>query len=179
MAFEVVKIYKEHFPKLRFIGKRYTNDDRTDGGFGEKWGEWFGNGFFDILEKNEPHKPYDEAYIGLMLMKADNSDFAYWIGMFFPHDADVPTGFDFIDLPESDIGVGWVYGNEKNGEVYGVDPHAEVCKMLEAENMGNNRDDIMGKDSGTYCFFERYNCPRFTNPDEKGNIILDYGNYIL
>ena len=25
-----------------------------------------------------------------------------------------------------------------------------------------------------WCF-ERYNCPRFTTPDEKGNVILDYG----
>ena len=25
-----------------------------------------------------------------------------------------------------------------------------------------------------WCF-ERYNCPRFTTPDEEGNVILDYG----
>ena len=25
-----------------------------------------------------------------------------------------------------------------------------------------------------WCF-ERYNCPRFTSPDNNGNIILDYG----
>jgi len=34
MAIEVKKVYKEHFPALRFIGKRYTNDDRSGGGFG-------------------------------------------------------------------------------------------------------------------------------------------------
>ena len=31
MAFEVTKVYKEQFPALRFIGKRYTNDDRVNG----------------------------------------------------------------------------------------------------------------------------------------------------
>jgi len=25
-----------------------------------------------------------------------------------------------------------------------------------------------------WCF-ERYQCPRFTSPDENGNVILDYG----
>ena len=38
MAFKVSRIYKEQFPALRFIGKRYTNEDRTDGGFGKQWG---------------------------------------------------------------------------------------------------------------------------------------------
>ena len=29
MAIEVTKVYKEQFPALRFIGKRYTNSDRN------------------------------------------------------------------------------------------------------------------------------------------------------
>ena len=28
-------------------------------------------------------------------------------------------------------------------------------------------------------FLERYNCPRYTVPDEKGNVILDYCAYLL
>ncbi|MDF2880797.1 MAG: AraC family transcriptional regulator [Clostridiaceae bacterium] len=28
------------------------------------------------------------------------------------------------------------------------------------------------------CFFERYNCQRFTTPDEKGKVILDYCIYL-
>ena len=37
MPIEVTKVYQEPFPALRFIGKRYTNDDRKDGGFGVQW----------------------------------------------------------------------------------------------------------------------------------------------
>jgi hypothetical protein len=33
-------------------------------------------------------------------------------------------------------------------------------------------------DTGYVCFFERYNCPRFTGSDEKGRVILDYGIYV-
>ena len=28
------------------------------------------------------------------------------------------------------------------------------------------------------CYFERYACPRFTTPDENGNIILDICFYL-
>lgn len=39
---EIIKVYKEHLPAVRFIGKRYTNTDGDkDGGFGYKWEEWF------------------------------------------------------------------------------------------------------------------------------------------
>ena len=51
MAVEIVKTYKEHFPSLRLIGKRYSDEDRQNGSFGHKWGEWFQNGWFDKLEK--------------------------------------------------------------------------------------------------------------------------------
>ena len=178
MAFEVTKIYKEQFPALRFIGKRYTDDDRTDGGFGKQWDEWFSNDLFTKMEEGTSSKPYDDTYIGLMTMRGDMSDFKYWIGMFFPSEAKVPEGFDFIDLPESNIGVGWVCGNEENGEIFGGPPHEAVCKRLAEEKIGDFRNDIAGEGSDTYCFFERYNCPRFTEKDVNGNVTLDYGNYL-
>ncbi len=33
--------------------------------------------------------------------------------------------------------------------------------------------EIVPDEKGVLWFFERYGCPRFTAPDEKGNIILD------
>lgn len=35
MAIEVTRVYKEHFPSLRLIGKCYTNDDRGEDGGGK------------------------------------------------------------------------------------------------------------------------------------------------
>lgn len=51
MAFEVTRVYREHFPVLRFIGLRYTNEDRSDGGFGKQWDEWMKKNLFDDLKK--------------------------------------------------------------------------------------------------------------------------------
>jgi len=178
MAFEVTKIYKEQFPALRFIGKRYTNDDRTEGGFGKQWGEWWSNDLFTKMKEGVSCKPYDDATIGLMTMRGDMSGFTYWIGLFFPSGSNVPDGYDFLDLPESNIGVGWVCGNEENGEIFGGPPHEAVCTRLSEEKIGDFRNDIAGEGSDTYCFFERYNCPRFTEKDANGNVTLDYGNYL-
>jgi len=178
MAFEVTKVYKEHFPALRFIGKRYTNDDRVNGGFGKQWGEWWASDLFTRMKEAVNVAPYDESTIGLMTMRGDMSDFTYWIGLFFPAGSNVPDGYEALDLPESDIGTGWVCGNEENGEIFGAPPHVAVCKKLEEEQIGAFRNDIAGEGSDTYCFFERYNCPRFTEKDENGNVTLDYGNYI-
>ena len=178
MAFEVTKVYKECFPALRFIGKRYTNDDRVNGGFGKQWGEWWSNDMFAKMKEAVSSKPFDDATIGLMTMCGDMSGFIYWIGLFFPSGTNVPDGYDFIDLPESNIGVGWVCGNEENGEIFGAPPHEAVCKRLEEEKIGSFRNDIAGEGSDTYCFFERYNCPRFTEKDANGNVTLDYGNYL-
>jgi hypothetical protein len=33
--------------------------------------------------------------------------------------------------------------------------------------------EILPDKNGAQCFFERYVCPRFTTPDDKGNIVLD------
>jgi len=179
MAFEVTKVYKEHFPALRLIGKRYTNDDREDGGFGKQWKEWMVGDLFSVMKQTVGVSPYDEDTLGLMTMRCDMTGFTYWIGLFFPANTKVPEGYDFIDLPESNIGVGWVRGNQENGEIFGAPPHEAVCKKLGEDNIGKFRNDIAGEGSDIYCFFERYNCPRFTEKDADGNVTLDYGNYLL
>ena len=41
---EIIKVFKENVPAMRFIGKKYS-------GFGPMWGEWFANGWFDLIEQ--------------------------------------------------------------------------------------------------------------------------------
>jgi len=179
LAIEVTRIYREHFPALRLIGKRYTNDDRDEsGGFGKQWKEWMEGDLFTAMKRAVAVPAYDEDTLGLMTMRGDMTGFTYWIGLFFPEGAAAPEGYDCLDLPESDIGVGWVRGNGDSGEIFGGPPHEAVCKRMDEENIGKFRNDIAGPDSDTYCFFERYNTGRFSVKDADGNVTLDYGNYI-
>ena len=179
MAMEVVKVYLEHFPALRFIGTRYTNEDRKDGGFGEQWGEWNAEKRFDSMKKAVGVAPYIEDTIGLMTMRSDTTGFTYWIGLFFPAGTNAPDGYDHLDLPESNIGAGWVRGSNASGEIFGAPPHEAVCKKLDDDGVGKFRNDVAGPGSDTYCFYERYNDERFGTEDENGNVILDYGNYFV
>lgn len=177
MAIEMTNIYAERFPALRFIGKRYTDADRDEAGsFRKKWCEWWKQDRFTQMENAVSCAPFTEDPIGLMTMRGDMSGFTYWIGLFFPAGTALPEGYDSLDLPESKIGVGWVCGKEETGEIYGR-AHEQVCKKLNENGLGAFRNDIT--DTDTYCFFERYHCPRFTQKDANGNVTLDYGNYIF
>ena len=163
MAVEIKKIYEEHFPSLRLIGKRYSDSDRLNGNFGHKWAEWFQNGWFDTLETLDPMQENDDGYLGAM--RVVDGMVEYWIGMFFPEDTQAPEGFEYEDIPALNIATAWIYGNETNGELYGLDVHNMVVAEAHKHGLIRKNED--------WCF-ERYNCPRFTDPDDNGNVILDY-----
>ncbi len=168
---QIVKTYAQDVPAFRFIGRKYKDSDRVNGSFGAKWSEWFKNGWFDQVEKmTDKKRDYEDsdAYIGLMRCK-ENEEFEYWIGIFMPEGTKVSEDFSYIDFPKSKLGVCWVYGQEK--ELY---MHEEEC----AKELVNNGFEIIPDDKGAYWFFERYGCPRFTTPDDKGNVILDICHYI-
>ncbi len=162
---EIINAYRQSVPALRFIGKKYGDSDRVNGTFAAKWREWHNNGWFGIIEKQIDGKIKDiyedgDAYIGLM-REGHGEPFEYWIGIFMPENTAVPKGFEYIDFPKSAFGICWVYGKEN--EVFCLE---EQCgKKLSAEGFKMIAD---------WCF-ERYTCPRYTTPDEKGNIILDIG----
>ena len=168
---EVIKTYRQTIPAMRFIGKKYGDADRVNGGFGKQWDEWFSNGWFEELENNCAQKTaYEDqdAYIGLMRWK-EGEPFEYWIGVFCPEKTEVPEGYMFVDFNEAELGVAWVYG--KQDEVFGQEHKCVACCEKEGYK-------IIPDEQGAYWFFERYVCPRFTTPDDKGNIILDICHYI-
>lgn len=105
-----------------------------------------------------------DSYIGAM--RVVNGVFEYWIGMFLAADSPVPDGYEYVDIAPLDYAVFWLYGDEKNGELYGIENHNMCLEEICRQGWKMTED--------CWCF-ERYNCPRFTTPDEKGNVILDYG----
>lgn len=69
---EVVNVQREQLPALRFIGKRYTDADRDpNGGFAERWDEWFRGDRFAALEALGPAAAHSGAFIGLMRVRGD------------------------------------------------------------------------------------------------------------
>jgi len=161
---EIIKTYSQSVPALRFIGKKYGDSAH---GYGEMWGEWFKNDWFDIITKQIDKNANDsyedgDAYIGLLRGNStEENPIEYWIGMLTPENTDVPEGFGYVDFAKGEHGVCWVYGKEN--ELYG---NYNQC----VERLINEGFEF---DPQLPLCFERYVCPRFTTPDEKGNIILD------
>ena len=156
MSVIIKEIKKESHPSTRLIGKKYKN--------APNWSEWWQNDWFSVLEKNERLHTNDDAYIGAV--RIINGSPERWIGMFFPQNTNVPEGFDYIDIEPTDYAVFYLYGNEYSKDFYTMETHNMCLDKLKILDLNRYEDH--------WCF-ERYQCPRFTSPDENGNVILDYG----
>jgi len=168
---EIVKVYKETLPCVKLVGKRYTNKDRDETGtFACYWQQCFQEGWFDILKQCEGIPEVSNDYLGAMRMTGEDGDFEYWIGALLAPDAKVPDGFVSVEIPAGELAVCWLYGNDKSGELYSME--ASDLSMAALSEKG-------WKFSEKGWFFERYNGPRFTTPDEKGNVILDICVYLV
>ena len=164
---EIIKVFKENIPTLRFIGKKYDK-------FGH-WGEWWQNGWFDMLEKTmggtEKILSVWEnggGYIGIE-RRAEGQPFEYYIGMLTPENTIVPDGFISIDFENLSLGTCWIYGKEN--EVHDT----RECKQKLVEN----GMELWRDENGAVWSFENCLCPRYTTPDDNGNIILDYCYFVI
>jgi len=156
MSVKILEVKKENFPTARFIGKKYTQSPN--------WGEWWENDWFSVLEKKERLLNNEDAYFGVVHIVDGMPE--YWIGMFFPTNTEVPEGFDFVDIDSLDYAVCYLQDKEGSGDFYTMKTHNLCLEKLKSLSLKRKEDD--------WCF-ERYNCPRFTMPDNNGNVILDYG----
>jgi hypothetical protein len=164
---EIIKVYRQSFPALRLIGKRFHDSDRGPlGGFGNLWEDWYYKQYNKILQRLGSLPDNEGSHVGCMRFQGE---IEYWIGMFFPIDTPVPEGFQYADIPKGDIGTCWIYGNVNSGELYGEYVHNLCITTLKESDMQADMNS---------WFFERYVYPRFVIPDEKGNVILDYCVYL-
>ena len=158
---EIVRIDRESAPALRFIGKKYS----ADANFGAGWGQWWGNGWFDALDRLEGRAAINQdSYCAAK--RIVNGELEYWIGMFFDPSVEAPEGYERVEMEPLHYAVCWLKDRENSPELTGLDAHNRCLEALKQQGMVRKEDD--------WCF-ERYQCPRYTTPDEEGKIILDYG----
>lgn len=156
MAVRIIEIKKESCPAARLIGKKY--------GQAPNWDEWWENNWFETLEAKKRLPFNGDAYIGAVHIVDGTPE--YWIGMLFPADTEVPENFEYVDIGPLSYAVCYLYDKENSGGFYTMDTHHMCLAALKARHFKR-------KENG-WCL-ERYNCPRFTTPDETGHVILDYG----
>lgn len=154
MTAKLLRIEQEICPAAKLIGKKYDTPN---------WGEWWQNGWFEQLEVL-PVLPFNgDSYIGAS--RSVNGKTECWIGMLFPENSPVPHGFDSVDMPQTAYAVCYLYGSETGGELYSSQTK-QMCLLAVQQNVCQPDE--------TGWRLERYNCPRFTSPDENGMVILDF-----
>lgn len=160
---------------MRFIGKNYGDSNGTD--WKANWGDAFECDVFGKVERAsggeaQSHLLYkdNDAYLGLCYRSGKTGGYDAWVGMFAPAGTEADAKLGYIDFPRQNLGVCWIYGKED--EVHGLIP---LC----AEKLTAAGMTIKSNEYGCIGHFERDQCPRFTSPDEKGNVILDYCYFVL
>ena len=156
---EIIRTGKEPTPALRFVGKKYGDEDRVDGFFGAKWGEWFDNGWFEQLEALNTSAG-SSHYIGLM--GHENGVFKYWVGMFLPPGTQPPEGFSYMDYAAGHLGFARLKGKEDS--IYGNEPMC--CDRLIKEGHNTLDHDFI-------CFERELLCddPDMANVEEGEKLV--------
>ena len=156
---DLVKIDFIEMPDIVVVGKSldvdWTEVHRKNP-IPDFWQKCFAEGIFKKLEEMKEYV-YDPAYVGYMTMTS------YTCGMMMKLGCPVPGGFNLCEIKPTKVAVGWVKGREH--EVY-MQAHSLTEKGLEEWGYMYNPDSKWS--------MEVYNCPRFTEKDEYGNVILDY-----
>lgn len=153
---EIKKVFRETIPEGRLIGKCYTAKED----FGSKWGVFWQNDWFSLLEQAGGNASFD--YLGMKRIRNDQLE--YWIGMLFAPGAAVPEEFEYADIETMDYAVFWLSGND-NGDLLSMESHNRCLAQISEHGWSRKEDG--------WCI-ERYNCPRFTSKDAQGNFVIDY-----
>ncbi len=164
---ELIKFEVVNLPKLYVIGKelRYNMEAhmKGDNRIGPFWGKCFEEKIFSTLEQQGDFI-YDNAYVGIMLdWDKGDGDFSYICGMLFNEGATVPEGFVIREIKETKAALSWIKGKDT----------ADVCMNAHPITEQAIRDNGLSTENMSWCM-ELYNCPRYTTPDQDGNITLDY-----
>ena len=164
---ELIKFEIGELPDILIVGKEIRHSMEAlmkgDNPIPAFWDLCFSEGIFAELE-DQSGNIHDPAYVGVMVdWDRGDGDFSYIVGMLMKTGADVPDGFICREVNATKVAIGWI----KGADVADVcsKAHEYTEKALKAEGFTCKKI--------TWCM-ELYNCPRFTEPDENGDIILDY-----
>jgi len=160
---KIIKIYQENIPSLRFIGKKYSNNDRKNGNYSHLWKEWFESDNNIKISSNIINfnlEDYNEINIGLCRANNDGQ-FEYWIGMFAPVNTIIPNGFESIVFNNTKVMTFYIKGKEP--DIY---KQEDRCLQI-LKQQGYSIKNI----NGYQITYERYIPSRFSEDVDNDRII--------
>lgn len=162
---KLIKLETIDLPKVYVVGKeiKVNMEEMMKGNspIGEFWEKCMNDDTFETLQKQNV---YSNDYVGFMTdWDKGDGNFIYSCGMLLL-DSIAPTDeYTVREIAPTKIGLSWIQGKDIT----------DVC--VNAHDMTIEALKENGQAIGNMSWsMEVYNSPRFTNPDENGNIILDY-----
>lgn len=164
---EMIKLDVKKLPPLKLVGKeiRYNMEShmKGDNRMPAFWDRCFKEDIFSPLQAQVDFV-YDNAYVGVMIdWDKGDGNFSYIVGMLMLEGVSIPDNYVHRDIEETDVAIGWIKGENT----------ADVCSTAHSQTEQSLKEKGYKCAQMKWCM-ELYNCPRFTVPDEKGHIILDY-----
>lgn len=160
---KLIQLEIKPLPAFRIIGKEIRVRMGGENPIPAFWSRCFADGTFSVLEAMGD-SVFCGDYVGFMCdYQSADGCFTYLCGMMMKPGAGIPEGFGSRDVADSTVAVGWIQGPEKDNY-----PAAHTMTEQEMGKQGFVADGPAG-----WCM-ELYNCPRFTQPMENGDVILDY-----
>ena len=167
-----VQLTITQYPKLYLMGRPLVVDYQAMMATGDNpipafWDECFYAGLFDEIEASG-EALLNHDFVGWMGDMQPDGTGLYTCGMLFTSIADatlLPKGTTVIEIAAGEVAIAWIKGAQVT-EVCGQ-AHILIAEALAAKGRPIISEDVAWS-------MEVYNCPRFTDPDEEGNIILDY-----
>lgn len=155
----LIKIDFIEMPKVLVLGKTLEVDwmkIHEENPIPAFWDECFRTSMFKVLEAMKDFV-YNPAYVGYMNMHS------YTCGVLMKIGCPIPEGMTVHEITPTKAAVGWIQGHEK--DVF-MNAHKLTETALEEWGYKYNPDCKWS--------MEFYNCPRFTEKDDQGRVILDY-----
>lgn len=160
---KVVDFTVKELPRLVVVGRaiKVSKNMAEEDPIPALWGQCFADGTFGTLEQlAEFH--WEQDYVGWIGdFSADG--FEYICGMLLRPGAPVPEGFACREIRPTKVAVAWVKGQAPEALAEAHDLTLEAAAKNGCEP---------NPEAG-WCL-ELYNCPRYTDPDEQGDVIIDY-----
>ena len=164
---KVIKFDVIDLPKVYLVGKGIEHNIeehvKGDNPIAAFWDKCLADGTFSVLERQQEYV-YEPAYVSACIdWDTGYGTFTYICGMLFKEGVAVPEGYVVREIGGEKIGMCWIKG--KNA--------ADVCKDAHTLTMQAIKN-------GGYCpnqmkwSMQLFTNPRFTTPDENGDVILDY-----
>jgi predicted transcriptional regulator YdeE len=158
---KIIKVENEELRYTRIVGKKYNGGENIP----QLWNKWFEQDGFSYLNSIKKEE-LEDSYLGVMIWKQGEHQFDYYIAAFVPDDYVLPVGFDELRLPTRMSRTYFIQGVD-GPSLY--DQEGNCFQEFKAA-----KEALYVDENGYSYAIERYACPRFTTPNEKNEVILDY-----